>query len=218
MKKIFMFLAIAMTINFASAQDLALNQTAAFDMKGFNFNSKQVALIENSPTVNLFAFFNDNDQNVSSQNDENGTNEMRRKKYKGQYFMIGTGYGYSYGGVGVKAQMRFPITKTQGFGVHAGVGFFPYAPVLASAGVKYFPYKDFYINAQFGLYGVEYTQHIFTLDTKVLYGPAVLVGGDWTWGKKVGFGFNAALGASYQINASYAPISIAYDCGFIVRF
>ncbi len=218
MKKFFVLLAVAMTINFASAQDLALNQTAAFDMKGINFNSKQVALIENSPTVNLFAFFNENDQNVSSQNNENGTNEMGRKKYKGQYFMLGSGFGPSYGGFGIKAQFRFPLTKTQGIGVHAGVGAFPFAPILGNVGVKYFPYKDIYINAQFGLNGIELYETYDFLAGKTLYGPSLLIGGDWTWGKKVGVGINAAVGASYYINAvNFFHFFPTMDLGFIVR-
>lgn len=210
---------IAMTINLVSAKDLALNQNTTFGLKGLNFNPKTLISLENPTQVDLFAFFNDNDENVSmNNNNENGTNEMRKKKYKGKYFMLGSGFGPSYGGFGIKAQFRFPLTKTQGIGVHAGVGAFPFAPILGNVGVKYFPYKDIYINAQFGLNGIELYETLDFFASKTLYGPSLLIGGDWTWGKKVGVGINAAIGASYYINAEYFyHFFPTMDLGFIVR-
>lgn len=188
-------------------------------------NSKTLAFQDNQSSqvekVDLFEFFNDNDQNVSffnNNNDDNGINEMGRKKYKGQYFMLGSGFGPSYGGFGIKAQFRFPLTKTQGIGVHAGVGAFPFAPILANVGVKYFPYKDIYINAQFGLNGIELYETYDFFAGKTMYGPSLLIGGDWTWGKKVGVGINAAVGASYYINAvNFFHFFPTMDLGFIVR-
>lgn len=90
MKKYFIFLAIAMTINLLSAQDFALNQNSTFDFKGLYLNPKPLPFQDNQSTqvekVDLFEFFNDNDQNVSfsnNTNDKNGINEKGRKKYKG---------------------------------------------------------------------------------------------------------------------------------------
>ena len=144
-----------------------------------------------------------------------------RKSYKGNYFSIGTGYGNSYGGIGVRVQGRFG--GNQGFGVHGGVGYFPGAPVLGAAGLKFFPYKDIYINAQFGFSGVEsgyyyWDDYYNDYYSRVLFGPALMTGVDMTWGRKVGFGFNAGIGASYFINARYQEIWLATDLGFIIRF
>ena len=146
----------------------------------------------------------------------------------------GGGYGNSYGGLGLRAQWR--MGEEQSVGIHAGVGYLPYTGpsyqlrevvILASAGVKFFPYKDFYINTQFGLTGYEsYSTHNnitgrSTYYGQFLYGPSFLVGGDWTWGDKVGYGFNAGLGLTSNINAKmkkYGSITLALDLGFIIRF
>ncbi len=89
MKKYFIFLAIAMTINLLSAQDFALNQNSTFDFKGLYLNPKPLPFQDNQSTqvekVDLFEFFNDNDQNVSfsnNTNDKNGINEKGRKNIK----------------------------------------------------------------------------------------------------------------------------------------
>jgi len=151
-----------------------------------------------------------------------GENKVKRNKYKGNYVLIGTGYGNSYGGAGIKLDQR--IGGLVGFGYHIGVGYFPNAPVLASFGIKFFPYKGLYLDSQFGLTGWEeyyeyYNGNETYYDSHLLYGPSFLVGGDWVWGKKVGFGFNSALGLTYNINAIYySEISLAIDLGFIIRF
>lgn len=142
-------------------------------------------------------------------------------KFKGNYFMIGTGYGNSYGGLGIKIQRR--MGGKQGFGIHVGVGYFPNAPILASLGLKFFPYKNFYLDTQFGLTGYEesyyYDPNNSFDNSHLLYGPSFLVGGDWVWGSKVGFGFNTGLGITYNINAEIiSPITLALDLGFIIRF
>ncbi len=104
-----------------------------------------------------------------------------------------------------------------GYGFHAGVRYDPGAPVSFSAGVKFFPYKWLYINAQFAtkwiehideyLIGWEYigwTRFPITADVDNSYfgyGTAFMVGGDWVWGKKIAYGFNVGLGILYIINA-----------------
>lgn len=144
-------------------------------------------------------------------------NKQSNNSFKGKYFMLGLGYGNSYGGTGLRAQWR--MGENQGLGFHAGVGYFSNAPILVSAGVKFFPYKDLYINAQFGSTGYEYTHYDDEYRSYVLYGPSLLIGGDWTWGGKVGYGFNAGLGFTYNMNVQYfAAITLALDAGFIIRF
>lgn len=143
--------------------------------------------------------------------------------YKGNYFMLGFGFGNSYGGLGLRVQYR--MGGKQGFGIHAGAGFFPNVKFLAAGVVKFFPYKDFYINAQFGLTGSEREPHYDEsgyfeyADRHLLYGPSLLVGGDWNKGEIVGFGFNGGIGVTYNINAKNASnITLAIDLGFIIRF
>ncbi len=154
------------------------------------------------------------------------TNESPKSDYDGKYFMLAIGYGNSYGGSGLRAQWRFG--GIQGFGFHIGGGYLPDADVfLAAAGIKYFPYKNLYINAQFGLIGNEEYYESYSdgynyysnYDENLLYGPSVLLGGDWNWGGRVGFGFNAGLGASYALNTEYYDeIMLAIDLGFVIRF
>jgi hypothetical protein len=168
-------------------------------------------------------------QKVVAEPEQQDTFENADKKsdYKGNYFLIGIGYGNSYGGAGVMAQLR--LGGKVGVGIHAGVGYFPNAPVLAAGGIKFFPYKNFYVDAQFGLNGWEYyseviiTTNPYSIETysdeHLLYGPSVLIGGDWNWGRKVGIGFNAGAGVTYYINAeNFSHLTVALDIGFIIRF
>ena len=145
--------------------------------------------------------------------------------YKGKYFMIGVGFGTSYGGLGVCANWR--LGDKEEFGWHAGAGYIPDYGAMASVGAKYFPYKNFYLNAQLGIFGyhetyetISYSDHYYNYEKATLYGPSFLVGGDWTWGGKTEFGFNAALGLSYNMNEyTYCKdIYPALDMGFIVKF
>jgi hypothetical protein len=149
-----------------------------------------------------------------------------RKRYKANYFMIGTGYGNSYGGLGMRLQGRFG--GKVGFGIHGGVGYFPgSSSVFAAGGFKFFPYKGLYIDTQFGLSGTEYYfesyssgSHYSSSETQHnLYGPSVLIGIDQVWGRRVGIGFNIGLGASYFINAeNVTNVAPAMDMGFLLRF
>ncbi len=160
-------------------------------------------------------------------NQEDSFEEVEpRKKYKGNYFMMGLGYGHSYGGAGLMLQGRFG--GNVGFGIHGGVGYFPEAPVLASGGLKFYYYKWLFIDTQFGLTGWEYYYEYYWNSSgyyyddsydHLLYGPSLLTGGEWTWGRKVGFGFHAAVGASYYINAQhFSNWNLAFDLGYVMRF
>ena len=236
MKRILFLLLIGLSTNLIFAQDIIVKQNGdEIKSKILEITSETIKYKEfdfqDGPTRNInisdvFMVIYENGKRekfttTESQTSNNDTkNEVSNNDYKGNYFMLGTGYGNSYGGLGLRAQWR--MGGKQGFGIHAGAGYFPNAPILASAGVKFFPYKDFYINTQFGLTGYEtYYEYGYNYyyDSHILYGPSFLVGGDWTWGSKVGYGFNAGLGITYNINAVYfSAITLALDLGFIIRF
>lgn len=237
MKRILFLLLIGLSANLIFAQDIIVKQNGdEIKSKILEITSETIKYKEfdfqDGPTRNInisdvFMVIYENGKRekfttTESQTSNNDTKkEVSNNNYKGNYFMLGTGCGNSYGGLGLRAQWR--MGGKQGFGIHAGAGYFPNAPILASAGVKFFPYKDFYINTQFGLTGYEYyyysSYYYYDYDSHLLYGPSFLVGGDWTWGSKVGYGFNAGLGITYNINAEIiSPITLALDLGFIIRF
>jgi len=227
MKRILFLLLIGLSSNLIFAQDIIVKQNGdEIKSKILEITNETIKYKEfefqDGPTRNInisevFMVIYENGKRekfttTENQNSEEVTkNESSSNGYKGNYFMLGTGYGNSYGGSGLRVQWR--MGGKQGFGIHAGAGYFPNAPILASAGVKFFPYKDLYINTQFGL--TRYDSY----ESHILYGPSFLVGGDWTWGSKVGYGFNAGLGITYNINVVYFPvITLALDFGFIIRF
>ncbi len=150
---------------------------------------------------------------------------------RNKYFSIAVGYGNSYGGAGVRLQGRFG--GNMGFGFHGGVGYFPNELgdiVMYSAGLKFFFYRSIYLNAQYGVFGKSvYTESHYHYDSYgnysyeyyieegILYGPSLITGGDWIWGKH--FGLNAAGGISYNLGDSrMGTIFPAIDLGFIIKF
>jgi hypothetical protein len=143
------------------------------------------------------------------------------RAYKGKYILVGTGIGWSYGGIGLKIQWRGG--GNQGIGFHIGAGYAPDSPMGVSAGLKFFPYRGLYMNAQFGYGAAEYESNTEydSEEVNIVYGPSFLVGGDFNWGKgKTGFGFNVGLGVMYGINAKFFEEHIfpAFDFGLIIRF
>ena len=86
---------------------------------------------------------------------ENNTiiEQTNNKENSGDYIMFGIGYGNSYGGLGGRFQYR--DAKNQRLGIHIGIGYFPYAEYLSSIGLKYFLYKDLYLNFQWVRTGWE---------------------------------------------------------------
>ncbi|MFO8066569.1 MAG: hypothetical protein R6U11_03205 [Bacteroidales bacterium] len=134
--------------------------------------------------------------------------------YKGNYFMLATGFGNSYGGLGIRLQFR--AGGNVGFGFHFGGGIDFAEGVKAAAGLKFYPYRGLYLNTQFGILGYH---DDFYIDHNILIGPSALIGGDWSWGKTVGVGFNLAAGASYILNTPYEyDLLPAFDIGFVLRF
>jgi len=242
MKRILFLLLVGLSSNLIFAQDIIVKQNGdEIKSKILEITSETIKYKEfefqDGPTRNInisdvFMVIYENGKREkfttteSQTSKEDTKNEVSNNDYKGNYFMLGTGFGNSYGGLGLRAQWR--MGGKQGFGIHAGAGYFPNAPILASAGVKFFLYKNFYINTQFGLTGYEtyyeinYQYGLISIAERshILYGPSFLVGGDWTWGSKVGYGFNAGLGITNNINANavYFSTILALDLGFIIRF
>ena len=247
MKQAFLLLIFGFTSTFVVAQDIIIKRNGVeiksrvieitsetIKYKDFEFldgplrnaNISDVFMViyENGKRE-TFTPIQNQSQRVVTANEVPVNYEIKKKvkKYKGNCFMIGTGYGNSYGGIGLRVQGRFG--GIVGVGIHGGVGYLPGASVLAAGGVKFFPYKGLYINTQFGLTGYEgYSEYYggsypdFS-DNHLLYGPSLLVGVDQVWGRKVGFGFNAGLGASYNMNAvNFSSFTLAMDLGFVVRF
>ncbi len=142
------------------------------------------------------------------------------KKYK--YFSIAMGYGNSYGSRGIRLQGR--IGGAVGVGFHGGIGYFPSilgsrASILGSGGVKFFPTKCLYIDAQFGAFNVgkQYDYYYTQYYKRIIYGPSFLVGGDWFLDEN--FGFNGALGLSFNVGNSYfSTVFLGIDLGFFVKF
>jgi len=164
---------------------------------------------------------------ISTTEYQNTYRTVPEKKYDGNYGMLGFGYGNSYGGLGARYQWR--KGKIQGFGAHIGIGYFPYAEYLWSWGLKYFFYKDFYINAQWGRTGWEEYSSTYTngsstsstYDGHVLKGYSFLIGGDWTYGKKDILGFNFGIGITFNTNVEYIhefDKTVALDLGFLIKF
>jgi hypothetical protein len=174
--------------------------------------------------------------------------EDSQKTFKGRYLMLGAGMGNSYGGYGIRLQWRYG--GNLGYGFHAGVGYDPGAPISGSAGVKFFYFKGLYIDFQFAtkwmkqidsyIIGYEQMGYPFYLwipitedvdNSYMGYGPALMVGGDWVWGKKIAYGLNVGLGVLYLINGKTSHSASvlgtseddqhfqgALDLGFIIRF
>ncbi len=180
-----------------------------------NLNSKEVVQKENLVIT-------------ESQNSTEITKEkVSINDYNGDYSMFGIGYGNSYGGAGLRLQWR--SGDNQGFGMHGGIGYFPNAKYLASIGMKFFFYKDLYINVQYGRTGWEEYTGYYTInnysysesESHVLKGYSFMAGGDWTWGRKVGYGFNFGIGITHNKNVEYfqdMTNTVAIDLGFIVKY
>ncbi|MBS4013845.1 MAG: hypothetical protein KGZ97_08805 [Bacteroidetes bacterium] len=153
------------------------------------------------------------------------TEQKEKAKFKANYFMIGVGAGNGYGGFGLRLQFR--VGGVVGFGLHGGIGYTPgiftrydvwettiyndpIPPenyIRPTVGVKFFPFKNLYLNYQMGFHG----------DGR-LTGSA-LIGVDANWGVKIGSGFNIALGITF-LDTAYGENGIwpAGDMGFIIRF
>ncbi len=141
---------------------------------------------------------------------------------KQAYFSLATGYGNSYGGLGLRLQYVTGGKVRLGF--HGGAGYFPnwYEDTfLYSGGIKFFFWHQLYINAQFGGFGVGAEQYYssywdyYEEDWGMLLGPSLLIGYDWFFSKN--FGLNVGSGLSYDINRD-TGIWFAMDGSLVFRF
>jgi len=161
---------------------------------------------------------------------------VRREKYfsngKNENYSLSFGGGESYGFIGLRFQHRWG--GLQGWAYHVGVGLSPYGTpehqttFNFSAGMKYFFYKGWYLDLQFGTFPTgrpkpttSDTLHSTDInfqefDVRTAYGISFLLGGDWYINRFVGF--NAAMGAAYNLTKpGYKRTEVAVDFGFFVR-
>lgn len=128
-----------------------------------------------------------------------------------RYVSLGAGFGNSYGGAGTRFQFR--IGGIVGFGLHTGLGLYP-RPFLNPGtgsfqrriqfdfGVKLFVYKWAYIDFQLGMVGRDDDYYLYETGDRwefsdVLFGPALLGGVDYIFGKHLGV--NVGAGVSFPI-------------------
>jgi len=159
-------------------------------------------------------------QSLNSFEDEKPV--VNENSYNGKYSFLSLGYGTSYGGLGAIGQFR--TGSEFGFGVHAGIGYFPKAKYLASVGAKLYLYKGFYFGVQYGRTGWEeltvYNNTESNTSSHVLNGYSYMTGIDWVWGKKKKVGMNVAIGITKNNNVKYIKSmeqTLAIDVGFVFR-
>ncbi len=141
---------------------------------------------------------------------------------KNNYFSIATGVGSSYGDIGIRLQARHG--RKLGFGYHVGLGVSPHSEdlggtrIFITTGLKFFWYKAWYINCQFGPTGVYRKSINSTTDeTGIFFGPSFLLGGDWFFNKYIGL--NGAIGVATNITEPEVQTEFfTADFGFIVKF
>jgi len=137
------------------------------------------------------------------------------------YYSLSLGFGQSYGGFGLRFQGR--IGRTIGFGYHAGLGVVPPLTIKGSnykggvwfsLGAKFFWYRGWYLDVQFGSVG-QYPDN--TRGGNTAYGPSFLIGGDWFFSEK--YGMNGALGLSVSTPTEKETLaSPTFDIGFVFKF
>jgi len=128
-----------------------------------------------------------------------------------KYVCLGAGFGNSYGGAGTRFQFR--TGGIVGFGLHTGLGLYP-RPFFNEGtgsfqrrlqfdfGVKLFCYKWIYIDLQLGMVGRDDDYYLYETGDRnyfsdVLFGPALLAGCDYIFGKHLGV--NVGAGVSFPI-------------------
>jgi hypothetical protein len=148
---------------------------------------------------------------------------------KNDFYVLSAGIGQSHGFGGIMFEHRWG--QTQGWGYHAGIGVAPFgttehkATVNFSAGVKFYFYRGFNIDLQFGT--VPATKQITAWDdslkrfnthdtVRIAYGPSLLVGWDWFFNRY--FGLTFSIGCSVNTTRpTYDAFMVAVDFGVIGR-
>lgn len=132
-----------------------------------------------------------------------------------KYMAFAIGLGNSYGYPGLRFQQRFG--GDIGYGYHAGVGVFGLAYEEGmmpwfNAGIQFFWYKGFYLDATFGTFEKNY----YSTGYEVEYGPSLLIGCNYFFHPYMGI--NAAIGVSSNIDKAKIGIDyLAFDLGFIIK-
>jgi hypothetical protein len=170
--------------------------------------------------VYMIKYENGNEEFFNLEDQTNKSKERFFSNKKNIYYIsIATGFGQSYGGIGVRLQGR--IGGILGFGYHAGVGYFPEInetkeAIWFSGGCKFFWYKAWYLDFQFGSVG-QYKVYDRGYKYGTAYGPSVLLGGDWFFNKYVGM--NGAIGAAFNVTQkNVETVFPTLDIGFMVKF
>lgn len=136
------------------------------------------------------------------------------------YYSGALGFGQSYGGLGLRFQGR--VGRTLGFGYHCGIGILPpvggYSVSLSnlvffSVGAKFFYYRAWYLDVQYGSVG----RHQEGSGSATVYGPSVLIGCDLFFGK--GLGVNIAAGVAMNATVKHEQLATpTFDIGFLFKF
>ncbi len=192
--------------------------------KDFEFQDGPTRTIRISE-VSMIIYQNGRTEKFELAPDTKDPKTQEKAKFKPNYFMIGVGAGNGYGGFGLRLQFR--LGGLVGFGLHGGIGYTPgifrrydawetdiynntITPenyIRPTAGVKFYPFKNLYLNYQMGFHG----------DGRIT--GSALIGVDANWGVKIGSGFNIALGITF-LDTAFGDKGIwpAGDMGFIIRF
>ncbi|MCG3164696.1 MAG: hypothetical protein POELPBGB_00455 [Bacteroidia bacterium] len=128
-----------------------------------------------------------------------------------RYVSLGGGFGNSYGGAGTRFQFR--VGGIVGFGLHTGLGLYPrpffydgtgsfQSRLMFDFGVKLFCWKWIYIDLQMAMVGRDDDYYLYETGDRgdfsdVLFGPALLGGVDYIFGKHLGV--NVGAGVSFPI-------------------
>jgi hypothetical protein len=147
--------------------------------------------------------------------------EDKEPKIDRNGWLIGGGFGNSYGGYGVQVQFN-----AHRIGYHAGIGYLSLGPAFQLGAKIFFSEKrNFYLDwqaANFGYAHGEYTnsegQHFETIEN--LIGVSCLIGGDFYIYSSLAI--NIALGASVNFSErdkiDSGPVYIASDFGLLYNF
>jgi len=103
-----------------------------------------------------------------------------------------------------------------GIGFHAGIGYIPASQLVYNAGIKFYPKRGFFMNAQFGVIhvGEEFDDITWDYYKKRYYGPTFMLGYERAWGKEVKVGFTGGGGLSWEIGNQVIPM---LELGFILQ-
>jgi hypothetical protein len=213
-KALLLILVVLLNIHWLFSQDIIIPQN------GDNIRAKNVQIYKDSityfdfdipdgpqkvisiPDIYMIQFENGNSVTFSSKLNDSKWRLPEfirpRKDYKGNYYMIGQMLGATDNYMYSLFQIQARFGGKQGLGIHFGYGFisnlFGSVPVFCT-GVKFYPYKDFYINGQVMSFGYKLSN---LYDSSPKIGYSLLAGFNFYWGKKVDIGVTPEIGFMYN--------------------